>query len=78
MERCCTDDVSTAEKILNKVRERGLSNESMDQSYNIQCKSCNTIFTMETFEASCKLCSTIAVVAPCHADDPANIQFIKA
>lgn len=76
-EECGPEEVSTAEKVLLKVREKLKSDVPMETVYDVDCPTCATNFKMLTHEFSCPNCKTIAVVVPCAADDPSNIQFVK-
>ena len=77
MSECKAEDLSTAKKILIKVREKNKSHVPMEVIYDVDCPTCETSFKMETHEFSCPKCETIAVVVPCAADDPKNIHFVK-
>ncbi len=62
--------------VLDKVREKGFSNDSMNQSYVLKCE-CGEEVVMDTFEKSCPSCVGVFVVTPCSQDSIENVVFIK-
>lgn len=70
----CTFENNRA--VLDKVREKGFSNDKMDYSYTLECE-CSTIVEMTTFETECQSCKGIFVVTPCSQDSKENIVFVK-
>ncbi len=70
----CTFESSKA--VLDKVREKGFSNDVMDYSYTLECE-CGSTVEMTTFETACPNCGGIFVVTPCSQDSKDNIVFVK-
>lgn len=70
----CTFDNSKA--VLDKVREKGFSNDAMDYTYELECE-CGTKVEMSTFETTCPNCGGIFVVTPCSQGSVDNIVFVK-
>lgn len=62
--------------VLAKVREKGFSNDMMDNSYTLKCQ-CGEIVEMKTFETVCPNCNGIFVVTPCSQDSIDNVVFVK-
>lgn len=62
--------------VLNKVREKGFSNDKMDYCYELECE-CGAKVEMSTFETKCPNCNGIFVVTPCSQDSVDNIVFVK-
>ncbi len=65
----------TNRAVLDKVREKGFSNDPLTQSYELDCK-CGATVTMTTFETKCNNCDGIFVVTPCSQEDANSIVFI--
>lgn len=70
----CTFENNQA--ILNKVREKGFSNDKLNNPYTLQCE-CGSTVKMETFETECSNCKGIFVVTPCSQDSQENIAFVS-
>lgn len=70
----CTFENNQA--VLNKVREKGFSNDLMDKAYSLECE-CGSVVEMTTFETKCSNCHGIFVVTPCSQDSVENIVFVK-
>ncbi len=70
----CTFEDNQA--VLDKVREKGFSDQMMDSNYELEC-SCGEQIVMNTFEKQCPSCSGIFVVTPCSQDSIENIVFVK-
>ncbi|WOO88730.1 hypothetical protein RZE84_07315 [Mollicutes bacterium LVI A0075] len=70
----CTFESNQA--VLNKVREKGFSNDKLDNPYTLQCE-CGSTVEMDTFETKCTNCGGIFVVTPCSQDSEANIVFVS-
>ncbi|WOO86918.1 hypothetical protein RZE82_07305 [Mollicutes bacterium LVI A0039] len=64
------------QEILDKVREKGFSNDKMDFTYEFTCE-CGHEVMMETFETQCPACLGIFVVTPCSQDSKDNVVFVK-
>lgn len=62
--------------VLNKVREKGFSNEQMDVSHQLKCQ-CGNDVEMSTFETKCENCGGVFAVTPCSQEDAGNIVFVK-
>lgn len=62
--------------VLAKVREKGFSNDTMDNSYTLKCQ-CGETIEMTTFETVCPSCNGIFVVTPCSQDSINNVVFVK-
>ncbi len=63
-------------EVLDKVREKGFSNDKMDFTHKFTCE-CGCEIIMETFETSCPVCQGIFVVTPCSQDSVDNVVFVK-
>lgn len=70
----CTFENNKA--VLDKVREKGFSNDKMDFEYEIDCECGNSV-TMNTFETKCENCGGIYTVTPCSQDSIDNVVFVK-
>lgn len=65
-----------SEAVLAKVREKGFSNDVMDNAYTLNCQ-CGEVVEMTTFETMCPSCGGIFVVTPCSQDSIDNVVFVK-
>ena len=73
MHEGCSGSFENGRQVVDKVRMMGFADQYMPVSMQIPCGNCETVFEMETFEASCPKCGAIHAVTPCHAFDPANV-----
>ncbi len=64
------------QEVLDKVREKGFSNQEMKTAYQFNC-DCGAPIVMKTFECKCESCNGIYTVTPCSQDDINNIVFVK-
>ncbi len=72
----CNCNFATAEEVLQKVRNKGISNEMMDIEYEINCE-CGNVHVMDTFESKCQNCDRIYAVTPCSQTDPEKIAVVS-
>lgn len=70
----CTFENNNA--VLDKVREKGFSDDTMDYSYQLECE-CGASIVMNKFETKCENCSGVFVVTPCSQSSVENIVFVK-
>lgn len=69
----CGTNHNDGRSVVERVRQKGISNNLMDQAYELRC-SCGEVFTMKTFEAKCPACGMVYGVTPCSQDDANNIK----
>ncbi len=72
----CNCSVNNAEEVVNKVMEKGFSNEKMSNSYTLKC-TCGTDVEMETYLTTCPNCNNIFAVTPCQSDDVNNVKMLE-
>lgn len=72
----CECTFKNNEEVLEKVISKGLENEKMEYSYNIDCP-CGESNTMDTYVMECS-CGNKFAVTPCKSDDKENIVIILA
>ncbi|PID82000.1 hypothetical protein CSB20_00100 [bacterium DOLZORAL124_64_63] len=70
----CTGPGNSGKMMANKVRMMGFNRMPMPAPLDITCENCDTVFTMEKFEASCPECRMVYAVTPCSAHDAANVK----
>ena len=62
----------TQKEVINKVIEKGFSDEKMEITHEITC-GCGETFLMDTYLVKCEKCSKTYAVTPCSAHDKENI-----
>lgn len=72
----CGCEFNTPKDVLERVRAKGVANDKMDVTYEIECECGNTV-VMEKFETHCDNCDGIYTVTPCSQDNPEKIVFVK-
>ncbi|MFK5882731.1 MAG: hypothetical protein QM489_00075 [Candidatus Izemoplasma sp.] len=69
----CATAFESGKNTVDKVREKGFTNDLMKAAHMIECE-CGTTFEMKYFEGKCPSCNMVFGVTPCHADDKKNVM----
>lgn len=69
----CGTHKKDGKAIVDKVREKGKADTSLNIPHSILC-SCGNEFTMKTFVTVCPNCHMTFGVTPCSKDDKKNVK----
>lgn len=69
----CAEAFENGKNTVDKVREKGFTNDLMTAPHSIDCE-CGTTFEMKYFEGKCPSCNMVYGVTPCQQDEKENVR----